>query len=32
LVEPILQFFSLIMMYGLGTYPTFYNDLCFARY
>jgi hypothetical protein len=32
LVEPILGFSSLIMIYGIGVNATFYNDICFARY
>jgi hypothetical protein len=32
LVEPILRFFSLIMMYDVDIYATFCNNLCFARY
>jgi hypothetical protein len=32
LVEPILEFFSLTMMYDVDIYATFYNNLCFAQY
>jgi hypothetical protein len=32
LVEPIIGFSSLIMMYGVVISAIFYNDLCFARY
>jgi hypothetical protein len=31
LVEPILVFSSLITIYDICIYATFYNDLCFAR-
>jgi hypothetical protein len=30
LVEPILGFSLLIMIYDIGIYATFYNDICFA--
>jgi hypothetical protein len=32
LVESILGYFSLIVMYDVGIYAIFYNDLCFTRY